>query len=138
MSEWDPLEEIPIHVEESELVERPERLLRTTWVAEVEHSEDMSAHRHTRDHIQPIMIDAMSREIQVGDIINWRSGGYFSHFLSFGLVRRIDYTNGHIRVLNHNKNMVTLWHTHLCIILASEGDYSAIPEDYLKIWFKDE
>ena len=120
MSEWDPLEDIPIHVEESELVIRPERMLGAT-----------------RAEIRPIMIDAMSREIHPGDILNWRSGGYFGHFLSFGLVVRVDEVNGHIRVLNHNKNMVSLWNTHLSVILASEGDYSAIPEEYLKIWFQE-
>lgn len=133
MSEWDPHEEIPIHVEEGELVERPERRLRSTWTVEVSEEE----HRVHRDTIRPIIIDAMSREIHPGDILNWRSGGYFGHFLSFGLVMRVDCVNGHIRVLNHNKNMVSLWNTHLSVILASEGDYSAIPEEYLKIWFQE-
>jgi len=138
MSEWDPHEEIPINIVRSELVIRPERTLTAERDAEVEHGEDMRSHRHTRDHVRPIMIDAMSRQIQVGDIINWRSGGFFNHFLSFGLVMRVDDVNGHIRVLNHNNNMVTLWNTHMCVILASEGDYSAIPETYLSLWFQEE
>ena len=92
----------------------------------------------TREEVQevppPLIIDAMSRQIRPGDIITWKSGGYFSNFLSFGLVLYVNREKGYIQILNHNKNKVNLWHTHLCVIIAREPDYSLIPEEYLETW----
>lgn len=101
--------------------------------------EDGGTHTHVPD-ITPIMIDAMSREIEAGDILNWRSGGYFGHYMAFGMVTQVDYgdARGCIKVINHNGNRVTLWNTHKCVILAKANDYSNIPREYLKIWINDD
>lgn len=88
--------------------------------------------------ITPIMIDAMSREIEAGDILNWRSGGYFRHYMAFGMVTKVDYDKGHIQIINHNKNRVTIWKTHMCVILAKANDYSNIPEEYINLWLTND
>jgi len=88
-------------------------------------------------HTIPIIIDAMSREVEPGDIINWRSGGYFGHYMAFGIVTKVDYDKGYIQVINHNKNRVTIWRTHMCVILAKANDYSNIPEEYMRLWMND-
>jgi hypothetical protein len=85
-----------------------------------------------------LIIDAMSRQIEAGDIINWRSGGYFGHYMAFGMVTQVDYDKGCIKVINHNNNRVTMWNTHMCVILAKANDYSNIPEEYINLWLTDD
>lgn len=74
--------------------------------------------------------DAMARRVEVGDVITWKSGGYFSNFMSFGLVLRINDDLGSIRVLNHNSNKITIWRTYNVIILARSNNYDLIPDRY--------
>ena len=110
---------IPLQIERSELV-------RQEWVIGV----DRATNEETV--IVPQLIDGMHRQIHAGDIITWRSGGYFSHFICFGLVLSVNPERESIRVINHNGNKVTLWRTYLAVIIAKEGDYSSISNEYLE------
>jgi hypothetical protein len=96
---------------------------------------DMEAHRtrppHPRDYdTGHAMIDSLNRPIRPGDVLTWSSGGYFSRFQSVGVVVSMDSRRRFIRVRNHNDNIVTIWITYNKTILARQGDYSLIPEDY--------
>lgn len=84
------------------------------------------------DQLTPHLLDGMGRRIQVGDIISWKSGGYYQNFLSFGLVRTIHYDVGRIRVINHKGKGVNIWITDKTVIIAKENNYETIPEWYLE------
>lgn len=83
--------------------------------------------------------DAMGRNIHPGDILTWRSGGYFGHYQSFGIVIEVTpIPNRKIRVRNHNYNIINIWNTFNTIIVARRGDYSDIPESWqIKLGVED-
>jgi hypothetical protein len=101
------------------------RLENRDWVIGVDRA------RHEETVIVPQLIDGMQRQIHVGDVISWRSGGYFSHFLCFGFVISVNREQGNIKAVNQNGNKVTIWRTYLTNILARDGDYSLIPNEYM-------
>jgi hypothetical protein len=109
---------IPLEIERGELVRRE-------WVLGVDRATDEET------VIVPQLIDGMQRQIHAGDVISWRSGGYFSHYICFGLVLSVIPEQECIRVINQNGNKVTIWRTYLAVILAREGDYSSISNEYL-------
>lgn len=82
--------------------------------------------------IVPQLIDGMERQIHTGDVISWRSGGYFSSYLCFGFVIDINPEQGCIKAINQNGNRVTIWRTYLTTILARDGDYNLIPIEYME------
>jgi hypothetical protein len=77
----------------------------------------------------------MARKIELGDILLWKSGGFFNYFLSYGIVlhifRDIPYR---VLVLNTKKNKVTLWSTFDKTILAKHDNYDIIPDRFRAIW----
>ena len=79
--------------------------------------------------------DSLGREIECGDILLWKSGGFFNYFLSYGIVLSIfRETPYRVLVLNNNKNKVTLWSTSDKTILAKHNNYDIIPDRYKDIW----
>jgi hypothetical protein len=98
----------------------------TDWIIGIDRGSD------DETVIIPQLIDGMQRQIHEGDIISWRSGGYFCHYLCFGLVLSVNPERENIRVINHRGNKVTIWRTYLAVILAREGDYSSISNEYLE------
>lgn len=82
--------------------------------------------------IAPQLVDGMQRHIHSGDIISWRSGGYFGHYLCFGLVLIVNHERQNIRVINQNGNKLTIWRTYLAVILARSENYDSIPNEYLE------
>ena len=78
--------------------------------------------------------DALQREIDVGDVITYVSGGYYSHFTSFAIVTGINEAQRFLRLINHNGNKTCLWRTWLCIIIAKYYNYELIPDRYKSIF----
>jgi len=79
--------------------------------------------------------DSMARKIECGDILMWKSGGFYNYSLSYGIVltifRDIPYR---VLVLNTKKNKVTLWRTGDKTILAKHDNYDIIPDEFRDIW----
>lgn len=78
------------------------------------------------------LLDALGRKVEVGDIISYKSGGFFNNFMSTAFVTQTREDIGSIRVINHNGNGVTIWNVYNCVILAKSDNYDLIPEEYLR------
>jgi hypothetical protein len=79
--------------------------------------------------------DSMARKIECGDILLWKSGGFFNYFLSYGIVLTIFQDIPYrVLVLNTKKNKVTLWSTFNKTILAKHDNYDIIPNKFREVW----
>jgi len=75
--------------------------------------------------------DYMGRIIDVDDIIIWTSSGYYSNDIKYGRVLKVDNENIALKVLNKNRNKVTLRNGFNCVILAKYPNYDLIPTNFL-------
>jgi len=106
-------------------------LPRTFWQTMNERAE---AARVRAEYRANRVADAMDRELDVGDIITWRSGGYFGNYISFGKVLNSKTSPRCITVLNQNGNTVTIWNTYNVVIIARSGNYDLVPESHKRIF----
>jgi len=81
-------------------------------------------------NIRPPSLDGMKREILVGDILTWKSGGYFHSYQSYGLVLRVN--DQSMRVRRHSGHETTIWIFSNTVIVARYPHYELIPEEILE------
>jgi len=80
--------------------------------------------------VRPPWLDAMKREIHTGDIITWKSGGYYHSYQSYGLVLRINTES--MRVRRHSGHETTIWIFSNTVIVARYPEYNLIPDEILE------